>query len=160
WRISSGPGAAWPVANPVVTCADVAEAGFPSSFVANPFLFIQGDSIYMFFETKNPIASQGDIAAAVSKDAGTTWQQLGVVLDEEWHLSYPYVFSYGNETYMMPESSKKGNLKLYRAVDFPLKWELEKVLLERPLVDSVIIHSKGSYWLIGSDLSSYGAKQT
>lgn len=148
------------MANPVVTCADVAEAGFPSSFVANPFLFIQGDSIYMFFETKNPIASQGDIAAAVSKDAGTTWQQLGVVLDEEWHLSYPYVFSYGNETYMMPESSKKGNLKLYRAVDFPLKWELEKVLLERPLVDSVIIHSKGSYWLIGSDLSSYGAKQT
>jgi hypothetical protein len=51
----------------------------------------------MFFETKNPISSQGDIAAAVSKDAGTTWQQLGVVLDEEWHLSYPYVFSYGNE---------------------------------------------------------------
>jgi hypothetical protein len=29
------------VANPAVTCADVAEAGFPSSFVANPFLFIQ-----------------------------------------------------------------------------------------------------------------------
>jgi predicted neuraminidase len=51
----------------------------------------------MFFETKNPISSQGDIAAAVSKDAGTTWQQLGVVLDEEWHLSYPYVFSHGNE---------------------------------------------------------------
>lgn len=51
----------------------------------------------MFFETKNPIASQGDIAAAVSKNGGATWQQLGVVLDEEWHLSYPYVFSYGNE---------------------------------------------------------------
>ncbi|GJM96217.1 hypothetical protein PR202_ga13033 [Eleusine coracana subsp. coracana] len=27
-----------------------------------------GDAIYMFFETKNPITSQGDIAAAVSKD--------------------------------------------------------------------------------------------
>ncbi|KAJ1294138.1 hypothetical protein BS78_01G122900 [Paspalum vaginatum] len=138
----------------------MAEAGFPSSFVANPFLFIQGEAIYMFFETKNPITIKGDIAAAVSEDAGSTWRQLGVVLDEEWHLSYPYVFSYENETYMMPESSKKGNLQLYRAVDFPLKWKLEKVLLERPLVDSVIINFQGSYWLLGSDLSSYGAKQT
>ncbi|PUZ37569.1 hypothetical protein GQ55_9G130100 [Panicum hallii var. hallii] len=159
WGISSGGGAAWPVANPVLTCADVAGAGFPSSFVANPFLFIQGDAIYMFFETKDPVTSQGDIAAAISKDAGATWQQLGVVLDEKWHLSYPYVFSYENKTYMMPESSKKGNLRLYYAVDFPLKWKSEKVLMERPLVDSVIINFQGSYWLLGSDISSYGPKQ-
>ncbi|KQK13756.1 glycosyltransferase family protein 64 protein C5 isoform X2 [Brachypodium distachyon] len=159
WGISDDRGAAWPVANPAVTCADVSEAGFPSSFVANPFLFLQGDAIYMFFETKNPITSQGDIAAAVSKDAGVTWQQLGVVLDEEWHLSYPYVFRYNNKIYMMPESSKKGDLRLYCALDFPLKWKLEKVLMEKPLVDSVIINFRGSYWLLGSDISSYGAKQ-
>uniref|UniRef100_A0A0D9ZBQ5 Glucosamine inositolphosphorylceramide transferase 1 n=2 Tax=Oryza glumipatula TaxID=40148 RepID=A0A0D9ZBQ5_9ORYZ len=159
WGISKADGAAWPVANPVVTCADVEEAGFPSSFVAKPFLFLQGDAIYMFFETKNPITSQGDIAAAVSEDAGVTWQQVGVVLDEEWHLSYPYVFTYKNKVYMMPESSKNGDIRLYRALDFPLKWELEKVLLEKPLVDSVIINFQGSYWLLGTDLSSYGAKQ-
>uniref|UniRef100_A0A453H355 Glucosamine inositolphosphorylceramide transferase 1 n=7 Tax=Aegilops tauschii subsp. strangulata TaxID=200361 RepID=A0A453H355_AEGTS len=159
WGISADAGAAWPVANPAVTCADVAQSGSPSSFVASPFLFLQGGGIYMFFETKNPVTSQGDIAAAVSKDAGATWQQLGVVLDEEWHLSYPYVFSYNSKVYMMPESSKNGDLRLYRALDFPLKWTLEKVLLEKPLVDSVIINFRGSYWLIGSDLSSYGAKQ-
>jgi hypothetical protein len=55
----------------------------------------------MFFETKNPTTSQGDIAAAVSKDSGVTWQQLGVVLDEEWHLSYPYIFNYENEVNML-----------------------------------------------------------
>ncbi|TKV92008.1 hypothetical protein SEVIR_9G136100v4 [Setaria viridis] len=60
---------------------------------------------------------------------------------------------------MMPESSKKGNLMLYYAVDFPLKWKLEKVLLERPLVDSVIVNFQGTYWLLGSDISSYGSKQ-
>ncbi|GJN23714.1 hypothetical protein PR202_gb11384 [Eleusine coracana subsp. coracana] len=152
WGLSSDKGAAWPVANPVVTCADVEGSGFSSSFVANPFLFIQGDAIYMFFETKNPITSQGDIAAAVSKDSGVSWQQLGVVLDEKWHLSYPYVFNYENETYMMPESSWNENLQLYRATDFPLKWKLEKVLLEKPLVDSVIINFQDSYWLLGSEL--------
>lgn len=38
WRDDS---AAWPVANPVVTCASASDAGFPSNFVADPFLFIQ-----------------------------------------------------------------------------------------------------------------------
>jgi hypothetical protein len=60
---------------------------------------------------------------------------------------------------MMPESSKNGDLRLYRALDFPLTWTLEKVLMEKPLADSVIINFQGSYWLIGSDLSSYSAKQ-
>lgn len=32
---------AWPVANPVVTCASVSNAGFPSNFVADPFLYVQ-----------------------------------------------------------------------------------------------------------------------
>ena len=67
--------------------------------------FPQGDAIYMFFETKSSITSQGDIAAAVSKDSGATWQQLGVVLDEEWHLSYPYVFSYDNKVNKYPIQS-------------------------------------------------------
>ena len=33
--------AAWPVANPVVTCASVSDAGYPSNFVADPFLYEQ-----------------------------------------------------------------------------------------------------------------------
>jgi hypothetical protein len=33
--------AVWPVANPVVTCASVSDAGYPSNFVADPFLYEQ-----------------------------------------------------------------------------------------------------------------------
>ena len=46
----------------------------------------------MFYETKNSITMQGDIGVAKSTDRGATWKQLGIALDEEWHLSYPYVF--------------------------------------------------------------------
>jgi hypothetical protein len=38
WKDES---AAWPVANPVLTCATVSDAGFPSNFVADPFLYVQ-----------------------------------------------------------------------------------------------------------------------
>lgn len=50
--------------------------------------------LYLFFETKNAITMQGDIGVARSIDKGATWQQLGIALDEDWHLSYPYVFDY------------------------------------------------------------------
>ena len=33
--------AAWPVANPVLTCASVSDAGYPSNFVADPFPYDQ-----------------------------------------------------------------------------------------------------------------------
>lgn len=38
WRDDS---AAWPVANPIITCASVSSAGFPSNFVADPFVYLQ-----------------------------------------------------------------------------------------------------------------------
>lgn len=38
WKDKS---AAWPVANPVVTCASLSDSGFPSNFVADPFLYVQ-----------------------------------------------------------------------------------------------------------------------
>ncbi|MBA0596237.1 hypothetical protein Gorai_013066, partial [Gossypium raimondii] len=40
WRNES---AAWPVANPVITCASASDSGFPSNFVADPFLYVQGN---------------------------------------------------------------------------------------------------------------------
>lgn len=57
-------------------------------------IMIQGDTLFLFYETKNSITMQGDIGVSKSDDKGATWQHLGVALDEEWHLSYPYVFEY------------------------------------------------------------------
>ncbi|TQD95096.1 hypothetical protein C1H46_019302 [Malus baccata] len=153
WRDKT---AAWPVANPVVTCSSVSDAGFPSNFVADPFLYVQGDTFYLFYETKNSITLQGDIGVSKSIDKGATWQQLGTALDEEWHLSYPYVFNYLGQIYMMPEGGMKGDVRLYRALNFPLQWTLERVIMKKPLVDSFIIDYNGAYWLFGSDNTGFG----
>lgn len=151
--------AAWPVANPVFTCASVTDAGYPSNFVADPFLYIQGYTLYLFFETKNSITLQGDIGVARSVDQGTTWEYLGIALDEEWHLSYPYVFANNRQIYMMPEGSQRGDLRLYRATKFPLEWTLEKVLIRRPLVDVSMVQYEGYHWLFASDFSRFGSKK-
>ncbi|KNA10900.1 hypothetical protein SOVF_140050 isoform A [Spinacia oleracea] len=154
WKNDS---AAWPVANPVITCASASEAGYPSNFVADPFLYIQDDVLYLFYETKNSVTMQGDIGVSRSTDKGVTWEQLGTALDENWHLSYPYVFDYNGQIYMMPESSENGELRLYRAISFPLQWKLEKVLMKKPLVDSFLVKHGAKYWIFGSDHSSFSA---
>ncbi|XP_051130888.1 glucosamine inositolphosphorylceramide transferase 1-like [Andrographis paniculata] len=150
--------AAWPVANPVITCASIPDDTFPSNFVADPSLYLQGDILYLFFEVKNAISMQGDIAVAQSMDNGVTWKHLGIALDEDWHLSYPYVFEYNGNIYMIPESSGKGDVRLYRAADFPLKWMLDRIILKKPLVDSVIISHGAKFWLFGSYHSGMGTK--
>ncbi|KAF6150414.1 hypothetical protein GIB67_034113 [Kingdonia uniflora] len=119
----------------------------------------QENTIYLFYETKNSITLQGDIGVARSNDKGATWQQLGIALNEEWHLSYPYVFDYDGQIYMMPESGQKGEVRLYRAVSFPMQWTLDKVILKKPLVDSFILNHDGTYWLFGSDHSGFGIKK-
>lgn len=60
-------------------------------------MHIQGDTLFLFFETKTTTTMQGDIGVARSFDQGATWGFLGIALDEAWHLSYPFVFKYENE---------------------------------------------------------------
>ncbi|WOL03006.1 glycosyltransferase family protein 64 [Canna indica] len=157
--ISSANSSAWPIANPVLTCASPSSAGYPSNFVADPFLFVQDSVMYLFFESKSATTMKGDIGVARSFDLGGTWQFLGIALEEEWHLSYPFVFSYQNQIYMMPEGNKKGELRLYRAADFPLKWTLEKVLIKKPLIDASLIQYEGNYWLFASDFNRFGVEK-
>ena len=40
WNVRRNNNSAWPVANPVFTCASPSDAGSPSNFVADPFLYI------------------------------------------------------------------------------------------------------------------------
>ena len=58
---------------------------------------------------------------------------------------------------MLPEGSEKGELRLYRAVDFPLHWKLEKVLIKKPLIDASMIKHGAKYWIFASDHSGFGA---
>jgi hypothetical protein len=102
---------------------------------------------------------RGEIGVAESLDGGATWRYLGIALAERWHLSYPHVFSWNNEVYMMPEGSGSGSLRLYRAVDYPLRWAIEKELINKPLVDASLVEWKGRWYLFASDPSRPGYRK-
>lgn len=132
------------IKNPVITANDVTD--IPADFVADPFILHTEDAWYMFFEVINKITNQGDIGLAVSAN-GLSWKYQQIVLDEDYHLSYPYVFKWQGEFYMIPDSREANAVKLYKADDFPLKWSYLKTLLKGKLNDSSIFRYNNRWWM-------------
>lgn len=131
--------------NPVLTCDDIND--IPADFVADPFLVNSNNSYFLFFEVMNKANSQGDISVATSTD-GHNWSYKKVVLDEPFHLSYPYVFKWKNTWYMIPETNEVKDVRLYKSNNFPYDWSFEKELLKGDVfIDNTIFNYNNTWWL-------------
>lgn len=134
--------------NPVLTAKDVTDV--PAEFVADPFMLHENNTWYMFFEVMNACTNQGEIGLATSSD-GLSWTYKQIVLNEPFHLSYPYVFKWNNEYYLIPESYQTSSVRLYKAVGFPTQWLFVKTLLNgSDYVDSSIFNFNAKWWLFTS----------
>src|SRR4030042_246980 len=133
--------------NPVLTARNIKD--ITAIYVADPFMVKEGSTWYMFFEVVefNKKSYKGVIGLAVSNDA-LHWTYKQVVLREPFHLSYPYVFKWNDDYYMIPESGKANSVRLYKAVDFPTKWQFSKTFLQGEVfLDSSILYYGGKWWL-------------
>jgi len=133
------------IRNPVLSAEDVSD--IPARFVADPFMVQENHTWYMFFEVMNARTDQGDIGLATSED-GLKWSYRQIVLDEPFHLSYPYVFKWEGEYYMIPESGEANSIRLYQATGFPSEWSFVGTLLDGShYLDSAILRFDDRWWL-------------
>ena len=133
--------------NPVLTAADITDV--PAVFVADPFIVQNETDWYMFFEVLNRNSRKGDIALAKSND-GFHWEYGQIILSEPFHLSYPYVFEWQNEYYMIPESAEANAIRLYKAENFPTKWSYVKTLIQGNYGDASVFYYNQRWWLFAA----------
>lgn len=108
-------------------------------YIADPFFINDKEQFYLFVEVKGQ--DNADIALFTSLD-GKSYGFGGIVLDESFHLSYPQVFKYKDEFYMLPETKGSNNILLYRAQNFPYEWEISDTLIKnKGLKDPTILLS-------------------
>ncbi len=116
-------------------------------FLADPFGLWRDERLYVFVETYDYRVRIGAIEVLVY-DAEFRLVDRQPVLNEPWHLSYPLVFEAEGETWMLPEAHRSRRLTLYRAVDFPTRWEPAHVIdLDHVAVDATPVFHDGLWWL-------------
>lgn len=118
---------------------------------ADPFLFSRDGKTYMFFECWQA-GNRGAIhCAELGPDGVPT--EAHPVLACEYHLSYPFVFQWRDEIFMLPETQQNRTVEVYRATDFPWRWECAAVLLKDvAAADPTIFEYQGKLWLFVAGL--------
>ena len=116
-------------------------------FLADPFT-ISVDGVDYLFVEEFPFDTRKGVISAYRFENGEP-KRIGVVLEEPFHLSFPFVFEHNGEIYMVPEAGGGRSVTLYRATSFPSVWVKEKVLLENvPAVDTIIFQHDELWWML------------
>ena len=114
---------------------------------ADPHLYEHQGKTYVFAELYDRVLRQGVIGCCELTEKGPTkWK---VVLKTPFHLSYPHIFTGEDGIYMIPESYVGEEVALYRAENFPAKWQRIRPIRHNFIaVDTTRIPWDGQIWLL------------
>jgi hypothetical protein len=120
----------------------------PGSYLADPFAFQREEKTYIFAEEYDLLRKQGYISVYSVEPDGSS-QRLGVALEENFHLSFPFVFEFNEALYMIPESCEARQVRIYKSINFPLDWELCSIALDGiEAVDTIAFPRGGRWWML------------
>jgi len=124
-------------------------------FWADPFPVEYDGKTYLFVEQQ--IGAGNGALGFIELYPDLTHSDFVPILEKPYHLSFPNVFPIENEKnrrqiwYMVPETHENKTIDLYRAVDFPRRWEFEMTLMRDVVaVDTVVFCHGAQWWLFTS----------
>jgi hypothetical protein len=116
-------------------------------FWADPHIVYNKPNYYVFIEEYLYRTGKGHISV-IKMDQDGNYKQPIPVLQEDFHLSFPLVFDWMGQYYMIPESSERKTIDLYECVRFPDQWKFRITLMKDVhAVDTAVIYVKGTWWL-------------
>ena len=120
------------------------------NFFADPFAATREGRTFVFVEELDHRVGKGFISAIEFDERGPKGPARPV-LEERWHLSYPFLFEYDGSLWMIPESMGNRDVAIYRCIRFPDRWERFATLLsDTELSDATVTHHDGMYYLFGA----------
>lgn len=125
-------------------------------FWADPFVISKDGHDYVFFE-ELPFSTERGHLSCMEVFVDGRHSEPKVVIQEPYHLSYPNVFEYKSEFYLIPESGDKGSIDLYHCTEFPYQWQYQKTLIsDIHAYDSTLIEYQGRWWLFATVVPKLG----
>lgn len=106
---------------------------------ADPILVAHGGKEYLLMESFDMRIQLGSIACSVFQEDGKL-SEPRIIIQEEYHMSFPMVFAWNDGLYMIPETCENRSLNLYRCEGDIYQWKLVKSFpVEEALVDTVAV---------------------
>ena len=117
-------------------------------FWADPFYVEHDSKRYIFFESLNYKENIGRIEWVELNESYQVINSGPVDLGIRSHLSFPNVFKHNNTIYMIPEAAETKCINLFKAKEFPQKWEKVNELVSGvSAADSAVIEHDGLWYL-------------
>lgn len=117
-----------------------------SQYRADPFLWPWQGQLWVFFEEFEYLKNKGRLAACRLDGS-----DYAVVLEQPYHLSYPFLLEYQKRLYMVPESCANQTVDLYECVDFPQRWRKVCTLIEGlDGADATLLWENERWWMFVS----------
>jgi methionyl-tRNA formyltransferase len=125
-----------------------------NSFLADPFIIESKNINYLFVEEYNFKDKKGVIALyTIDKNNS---ERIGIALEENFHLSFPYIFEFENNYYMTPETNEVNEIRIYKSEKFPLKWKYEMTIMKSIKASDSMIFNFNNYWWLITTFSNTG----
>lgn len=116
-------------------------------FWADPFPLCYQGRYYIFIEELLYSRNLGHLAVVPLDKDGSAGEPIKI-LEKPYHLSYPHVFFWNDELFLMPETGRNRSLDLYRCRVFPDQWDHYATLMSNVnVVDATLHEHEGRWWL-------------
>ena len=126
-------------------------------FYADPFIIEFDNYYYIFIEELMYNTEKGHISVIKMDDQGN-YDRPVKVIDQKYHLSYPFIFQKEKQYYLIPDSKSNNTIELYKCKKFPYEWEFHMTLMKDvKAVDTTIYFYKNKYWLFTNIVENEGA---
>jgi hypothetical protein len=125
---------------------------------ADPFALEKNGRYFVFFEELPFKTGRAHISMfEIDRETGRASEPVRV-LERDYHLSYPFLVESDGQLYMIPETAQKGTVEVYRCIDFPLRWKLERVMMEGLRCVDATFHRAADRWWMFANAAASGSR--
>ncbi len=125
-------------------------------FRADPFITDYFGKTTVFFESYDVDRGLGNISYfELTEDIRSlnalSSKTIHKALEEKTHLSFPYLFEYGGNLYMVPENYQSNKIRFFMSDSSPVNWRECSCCIDNfPGADPIIFEYNGLWWLFAT----------
>ena len=122
-------------------------------FQADPFVVYKDDKYFVFYEELKFENYHGYLRVGELDIENNRLINDKIIMDFDYHLSFPNVFLENNTYYMIPESGESNSIDLFECTSFPYEWKKKQTLIDNiKAVDTTPLKTEDGWYLFTSEV--------